>query len=362
MSHAIGENIKRLRRERKVTQEALASQLGLSCQAVSKWERGDSLPDISVIVPLANFFRVSTDEILGLDTARREFEIQNYLDDYAALDKENDVEAKYALLQKAYMAYPDDYRLIKLYIDYLCNDPEVEDGYLAHKPELTRLCTQVLNGCSIETIRRHSIDVMAQLYYLDGEDDKAIEMLEKLPTAFHTRNQMISLLFEAGSKERLAYGRRGLAETLENMLIQIRHIALEDTSFNRVEQLTYLKRAVAVIEQFIPADDLGFFHYHLSDFYFWMANRYVMTENPDAAIENIDKAFAHAKAYDELPETYTYTSALLSGCTSSRADRGATGYEKKVESQMTYLEETCARLYAPLMNKPALLKVLDQYR
>ena len=93
MSHAIGENIKRLRRERKVTQEALASQLGLSCQAVSKWERGDSLPDISVIVPLANFFRVSTDEILGLDTARREFEIQNYLDDYAALDKENDVEA-----------------------------------------------------------------------------------------------------------------------------------------------------------------------------------------------------------------------------------------------------------------------------
>lgn len=361
-NRVIGENIKRLRRERRITQEALASHLGLSCQAVSKWERGDSLPDISVIVPMANFFRVTTDEILGMDSARRESTIQKYLEQYADLEAHGDVERKYALLQTAYMAYPDDFRITKLYMEYLCVDPEVEDGISAHKMELMRICNHILENCPVESIRYYAMDIMAQIYYLDGEDEKAIAMLNNFPSAFLTKNHMISMLFESGSKERLEYARCGFAETLESFLIQVRQIALEDTAFNRVDQLGYLRRAIATIEQFLPDEDYGFFHYHLSDFYFWMANRYVMTENPDAAIENIDKAFAHAKAYDSLPDTFTHTSPMLFGYTVSRADRGFAGREKKVESQMTYLEETCARLYAPLMGRPALQKVLAKYR
>ena len=362
MNKMIGENIKRLRREKNVTQEALAAHLGLSCQAVSKWERGESLPDISLIVPMANFFRVSADTILGLEPARRESDILNYLEQYNALEQAGETEAKYALLQKAYTAYPDDFRLIQLYIDYLCMDPDVEDGYLAHKIELFRLCNQVLEQCPTESIRYHAMDVMSQIFYLEGEDDKAIEMLGNFPSAFQTKNQMLSLLFEAGSKERLTFSRQSFAEVLEIMLLQVRRVALEDTAFNRVEQLSYLRKAISTVELFIEEGDYGFFHYHLSDFYFWMANRYVMTENPDAAIENIGKAFAHAKAYDDLPETYVHTSPMLRGNVFSRSERGAAGQEKKVESQMTYLEETCARLYQPLMNHPALLSILDQYR
>ncbi len=358
MRTVIGENIKRLRRERKITQESLASHLGLSCQAVSKWERGDSLPDISVIVPMANFFRVTTDEILGVNMARRESDILGYLQSYAELDAQDDIEAKYALVKKAYVEYPDDFRIIKLYTEYLCADPAVEDGFLAHKLELQTACRNILENCGDEDIRYHAMDIMAQLHYLENEDEEAIAMLSGFPSAFRTKNQMIAMLFEPGSDVRLDYSRRALAEMLEGMLIQIRHIALEDTSFNRVDQLGYLRRAVSVIEQLLPDGDYGFFHYHLSDFRFWMANRYVMTENPDAAIEQLTQAFAHALAYDALPQSYTYTSPLLAGYTMTRAQRGHQGQEKKVESQMTYLEETCARLYAPLMERPDMQKLL----
>lgn len=51
----IGENIKRLRRERGLTQETLAERLHISAAAVSKWERGESVPDIGMLLPLASY-------------------------------------------------------------------------------------------------------------------------------------------------------------------------------------------------------------------------------------------------------------------------------------------------------------------
>ena len=65
MSLTIGQTIKKLRKERNLTQEELAEQLNVTFQAVSKWENETGLPDISQIVPLASVFGVSTDILFG---------------------------------------------------------------------------------------------------------------------------------------------------------------------------------------------------------------------------------------------------------------------------------------------------------
>ena len=62
----IGENIKRMRRERDLTQEEMATHLGISFQSISKWERGDGYPDITMLPALANYFGISIDELLGM--------------------------------------------------------------------------------------------------------------------------------------------------------------------------------------------------------------------------------------------------------------------------------------------------------
>ncbi len=61
---ALGEKIRELRRKDDITQEKLADYLGVSFQSVAKWETGAAVPDVSYIVPLANFFGVSIDELL----------------------------------------------------------------------------------------------------------------------------------------------------------------------------------------------------------------------------------------------------------------------------------------------------------
>ena len=65
MNINIGENIKNLRKRKDITQEELAEYLGISFQSISKWERGDGFPDITMLPDLADFFNISIDELIG---------------------------------------------------------------------------------------------------------------------------------------------------------------------------------------------------------------------------------------------------------------------------------------------------------
>jgi len=85
----IGEKIKCLRRERELTQEILAEFLGVTAQSVSKWERGESCPDIAILPSIASFFKVTTDELLGVDDRENERKIKHYIDEYNDLRMKN---------------------------------------------------------------------------------------------------------------------------------------------------------------------------------------------------------------------------------------------------------------------------------
>lgn len=61
----LGRNINELRRKMGVTQEELAAELGVTAAAVSKWEKGYTLPDVLMVCALADYFQVTTDELLG---------------------------------------------------------------------------------------------------------------------------------------------------------------------------------------------------------------------------------------------------------------------------------------------------------
>lgn len=64
----IGNKILFLRKNKGVTQEQLAQTLGVSNQAVSKWESGQCFPDIQLLPDIARYFNVSSDELLGIET------------------------------------------------------------------------------------------------------------------------------------------------------------------------------------------------------------------------------------------------------------------------------------------------------
>ena len=84
----IGMNIKQLRQEKHIKQETLADAIGVSAQAVSKWETGASDPDIALLPQLATFFGVSIDELFEVPRAEKIERIQNMIWDERRINPE----------------------------------------------------------------------------------------------------------------------------------------------------------------------------------------------------------------------------------------------------------------------------------
>ena len=110
MTLKIGEKIKELRKAQDITQEKLADYLNISYQAVSKLENGFALPDITLLPKLANFFGVSTDELLDLNTSENKEELKKYEEQYQELNRKGKVLEKIELSRKVLDLHPRNYQ------------------------------------------------------------------------------------------------------------------------------------------------------------------------------------------------------------------------------------------------------------
>src|SRR5690606_25216168 len=112
MQLKIGEVIKKLRKERSITQETLAEYLGISFQAISKWENGTALPDITLVPPLANFFGVNIDTIFGEEDRLNDKRTKEYNTQYQRLLTNGDVRGITTLMRKALEEYPRNFQFM----------------------------------------------------------------------------------------------------------------------------------------------------------------------------------------------------------------------------------------------------------
>ena len=76
---AIGDVIKKYRKNKGMTQEEMATCLGITTPAVNKWERGNTLPDITLLAPIARLLGITTDELLAFKDELTDEEINQYL-------------------------------------------------------------------------------------------------------------------------------------------------------------------------------------------------------------------------------------------------------------------------------------------
>lgn len=112
MKETMGQIISKLRKERNLTQEDLAEQLGVTFQAISKWENDKGMPDISQIVPLATVFNVSTDVLFGIYGTNNTEEVMKIIEQAQSkitypVTREC-LKQKYDELQKGLEKYPNN--------------------------------------------------------------------------------------------------------------------------------------------------------------------------------------------------------------------------------------------------------------
>ncbi|MBE6675506.1 MAG: helix-turn-helix transcriptional regulator [Ruminococcaceae bacterium] len=171
---SIGANIKRLRREREMTQEQLAECLGITANAVSQWECDRTAPDISQLPTLARVLQVSTDRLLGIDFGRDEQEICRILEESLACNRAGQFARSVEIARNGLKQYPRSYLLMA----------RLAEGLLAmqgSEQEMERLCDKILKECTESGPRDQAYRIKILLYGKRGKYQEIMEIANDLP-------------------------------------------------------------------------------------------------------------------------------------------------------------------------------------
>ena len=191
MNDSIGQIIKRLRKERNLTQEELAEKLNITAAAISKWENDTSMPDISLIVPLASVFGVRTDVLFGLHAEGADAAIAEAkkVADLPETDNDRCIEMWSDLLKM----YPSNNEIRRNLAEiYMWRK---KDGDFATAAELFE---KILDECTDSEIRSDSISMLCRCYNRMGDTKNAVRVAKMCEHS----NTMDSMLAEIDGYEK----------------------------------------------------------------------------------------------------------------------------------------------------------------
>lgn len=308
---AIGEKIKSYRKKREITQEQLADYLNISFQSVSKWECGDSYPDITMLPKIAMFFGVTTDELLCVDKLKEQEKINAYHKRYSeALFIGNTKEAV-AAMHEANAKYPGNFGIMQtlaqaLYIDGSA-DVDVENQQNTFK-ELISLGEKIRAECRNDKTRREILKYMCVAYKYIGESEKAINLAnENLNDVVQESDAMIFTQLLDGDKL--------IAQQQKNMIEWARcsfgTMTILSKDFAPGYRLAIYESILNMYHMIFKDGDFLFYNFDIPGYYMEIAEVHMALGDSAKALENISKAANHTIAFDETAFSAPFTSPLV---------------------------------------------------
>ena len=194
MQISIGENIRRLRLARGMTQEQLSEVFGVSPQAVSRWENGSACPDVTVLPGLAMFFDTTTDDILGMTAIRSEENLNRIHGEINTFMEAGDPEGAAVLIRDSLRLYPDNAGLLMSLAETLAHvpgDAALEEAVGIEERILRR------GDVSMKAKSTSAVNLM-YLYIRAGRDDDARSIIKSLPHVWESREMLMPEPFRCG--------------------------------------------------------------------------------------------------------------------------------------------------------------------
>ena len=242
----IGPTIKRLRRERDMTQEQLAEYMSVSVSAVSQWELGRTIPDITLVPVLANLFEVTSDELLGIDIEAKQKEIDEYGRRAQDASEHADRASAVAIIREGLHLYPDSYKLMWLLAAYCWQIDPIDKNI----QEAASLLDKILAGCTDNAIRNNAVSLACYIFPKIGRTEDALRLAESMENAMSKLELLPDILngrakFEAYRDTVFKH----VGDALSNMFY---YAGLRDEDgtrfFTDAERLTIYKKILAMYD------------------------------------------------------------------------------------------------------------------
>lgn len=299
MEH-IGLRIKSLRKKKDLTQEKLAEYLGVSFQAVSKWETGVASPDLSMIVPLARLLGCSTDELFGLVDASEDPRKNELRTLYIQTQQTGDLKTRYDIASTAVKEYPGEFEFLYwlgdaewMYAVDFCEKNSSEKKM--HLEKAIDCLTRVIEDCNNADIRNHALNSIVLPLSWCGRKEEAVAYAKQHP------DPGFLLLNCLTGEEWTIHRQKLIDEKLVKLLM-----ALEWGHGS----LKCLQAAEAIIKVIIDDGNYLFYHDKLMHIYIGQAICLARSGNYTEVVDVLKKSYFHAVQYEQAKATSQDSSVL----------------------------------------------------
>ncbi len=211
----LSERLRYLRRQKDYTQEQLAAYLGISSQAVSRWETGATSPDISLLPMLGECFGVTMDELLGVNEEEKRREIDRIAGECEREINRNRWQEQLPILREALNRYPGNDRLLVTLMYALYAGSEDETFCREHDGEIIAIAARIAEFSRDETCRNEAKRLLFRHYCDTNRKQEALRIAESFPDIEHCYQGNIYWALEG--EERLADLRERISDSLREL-------------------------------------------------------------------------------------------------------------------------------------------------
>ncbi len=322
MKLMLGDNLKQLRREQNLTQEQLASLLGVSYQSVSRWENNLCYPDIELLPVIADFFKITVDKLLGINEQLEKQTVEACLAEFQHAISRGDVQECIRIAREGVAKYPNNYVLLNklMYALFIAGDdsgniPDWKENMQKYDKEITSLGERIMKYCPDQEIRLEATARLAFNHCEMGRKEIGRAIYETLPSIHSCREG--NIWWALKDEEKLPFLRSSLKSSYS-----LFHDALYTLVVQRLlpdEELLPIYEKILVFDNLvfdgqIPNNSWGscLVRIHL-------AETYVRLGQTNQALEHLQFAAGFARQFDLRP-AFEHFHCLLFGTLDMKRD------------------------------------------
>lgn len=347
---SIGTTIKKLRRDKGITQEQLAELLGLSSNAISQWECDKTAPDISHLPVLANIFEVSADVLLEIDIAKskKQAEIEEFKEKYAKLHSQGKTEERVRLSRAMQKKYPND-ETVRHHLMRALQNEDVDKYF----EEIVSLGEQLLQSEKTE-YRLGAIRGLCFTYLHKGDRKTALQYADMMPQGTDLHLHVLE------GDELVMHCQNYFWKVFDKMYVYLLYlIDCPEAGYTFEEKHSMLKMLYDMIGMIFSNGDFGFYEDRLARISFFMAAQSAKSGRFEKALDELEMLIAHLEKLKDFSQI-EHTSLLVNKIKFSSDNITKHTEEPLGHFYWRHLNRVLADAYAPVKDSARYAAIMER--